>query len=51
MDSGADDTPYIATLGREHELERRQWWLERERQLSDESEQVECREPGGLSQL
>lgn len=50
-DGDLDDIPHIATLGRERELERRERWLEPERQLRDESEQVECREPGGLPQL
>ena len=42
---------YRATLGRERELERRERWLECQRQLRDEPEQVECRQPGGLPQL
>ena len=40
-----------ATLGRERELERRQRWLERQRQLGDESEQVERWQPGGFPKL
>ena len=51
MDSGMDDISHRATLGRERELERRERRLEPECQLRDESEQVECRQPGGLPLL
>ena len=46
-----DGVMYEATLGRERELERRRWWLERQCQLGDESEQVERWQPGRLSKL
>ena len=46
-----DDIWHEATLGRERELELRQRWLERQRELRRESERVERWQSGRFSKL